>query len=188
MPKLKPGIRYAALSSRANGIPRDIRSGVKVRLPVAIPAGSHEWIETEALWDTGATNSVISSSLAIRLNLPAVSRATTYGIHGPKEVDVFLIDFLLMNAVHFPSWRVSSGDTGPTTPDVIIGMDIITRGDMTFMAGGGEYIFSFIVPSLEDPTDFNMYVTKYNDDLKWKTQNAQSQAEYRAKLKSKKPR
>jgi hypothetical protein len=186
MPKLKPGQQYAAMTNRAVGIPRDIRSRVQIRLPVLFPAESHGWIDTEALWDIGATNSVISIELAARLKLPVVSKATTIGIHGPKEVDVFMIDILLMDRVNFQSWLVSSGDTGPTSPEVIIGMDIITKGDMTFMCGPEGYVFSFIVPSLFEPTDFNTYITRFNDELKWKNQNSSAQAEYRAKLKARK--
>jgi hypothetical protein len=186
MPKLKPGVQYSAMTARADGIPPDIRSPVKVRLPLPFPADSHDWVATEALWDTGATNSVISNDFAARLKLPVVSKATTIGIHGPKEVDVFMIDILLMDRVNFQGWLVSSGDTGPTTPDMIIGMDIITKGDFTFMNGPDGYVFSFIVPSLLEPTDFRTYIQRYNDEMNWKSRNTGAQAEYRANTRARK--
>jgi len=73
-------------------------------------------------------------------------------------------------------------------PDVIIGMDIITKGDMTFICCPQGYVFSFIVPSLLDPTDFNTLIQRYNDDLSWKQKNTSAQADYRAQLKARKNR
>jgi predicted aspartyl protease len=50
-----------------------------------------------ALVDTGALESCIDSSLAMRLNLPVVDRRNISGAHGAKEVNVHLAH------IHIPS-------------------------------------------------------------------------------------
>ena len=184
MLKFDPKIQYTSFTARANGVPSDIRSAVKVRLPLAYPSPTHDWTSTEALWDTGATHSVVSTDLAGKLKLSPIGKTRTIGIHGPKIVDVFLIDILMMDRVEFLTWQVSAGDTGPTTPNLIIGMDIITKGDMCFTRGKDGYVFSFIIPSLLQPIDFTQEIGRHNDDLQWKEKNKANQAEYRQSLRN----
>lgn len=50
-----------------------------------------------ALVDTGATESCIDSSLAMSLTLPVVNRMEVSGVHGRKEVNVYLAQ------IHVPS-------------------------------------------------------------------------------------
>ena len=46
--------------------------------------------ELEALVDTGAQDSCIDRLLAVQLGLPAVDREAVCGVHGLREVDVYL--------------------------------------------------------------------------------------------------
>lgn len=187
MPKFDRRIQYTGLTTKANGIPPHIESPVKVRLPLPFPAQDHAWISTRALWDTGATHSAISTALAKKLLLPAVDRATIVGIHGPKEVDVYFVDILLMDRVQFLTWKVTAGEMLPSTPDVIIGMDVITRGDFSFCRdNAGGYVFSFIVPSLLEPRDFVADIGRFNFDAEWRSKNTTSRVEYQKKLRDRK--
>lgn len=172
MPKFRKGIVYSGMSVGFKGEPREIQSPAKIKIPDMFPGLSHDWVDVKALWDTGATNSVVFKDLALRLKLPAVGRATTVGIHGPKDVDVFTVDILLMERVLFSTWRVSAGNTGPTSPGIIIGMDIITKGDTSFMASEPGYLFSFLVPSAKQPCDFAAEVNRFNQEQLHKAEMA----------------
>src|SRR5688572_8020743 len=46
--------------------------------------------QLEALVDTGAQDSCIDRLLAAQLNLPVVDREKVCGVHGEREVDVYL--------------------------------------------------------------------------------------------------
>lgn len=66
----------------------NISSSIVTDLTVENPFnGSIE--KTQGIWDTGATNSCISESLAKKLNLTPIQRATVLGVHGSEEVNVY---------------------------------------------------------------------------------------------------
>jgi hypothetical protein len=179
MSPLNPKIQYNGFTLHASPPPRELLTPVKIRIPLIYQGVSHDWINTIALWDTGATNSVIRDELAKKLSLSTIGKAKTWGIHGPEVVDVFLLDILLMERVQFTSWRVSVGDTGPALPNkeppgVIIGMDIITQGDLTLMRSPTETLFSFIIPSIHDPKDFSGLIGAQNAAMRLKQLRAPS--------------
>jgi predicted aspartyl protease len=51
--------------------------------------------KTLAIWDTGATNSVITKSLAEKLGLKSVSKTIVRGVHGAREVNVYYVNITL---------------------------------------------------------------------------------------------
>jgi predicted aspartyl protease len=103
MTRFIPGKDYYALTYTSDGMPREIITDAKVRVPEIFSGMNHEYVATKALWDTGATHSVVSPELAQRLGLPQVGRAQTAGVHGVQTVAVFALDILLMDRVAFTS-------------------------------------------------------------------------------------
>ena len=99
----------------------------------------------KAIWDTGATNSVISKSVIETLELSPVGATQTYGVHGSKVVDVFLVGIALPNRIVVPELRVTLGELSGA--GVLIGMDIITRGDFAVTNFRNRTVFSFCMPS-----------------------------------------
>ncbi|MCH8123865.1 MAG: aspartyl protease family protein [Bacteroidetes bacterium] len=100
-----------------------------------------------ALWDTGATGSVVTASMAKELDLVPIDQMETTGVHGTKRVNVYAIDLRLPNDVTVLGMTVSEAD-GPTHDfDVIIGMDVITLGDFAVSNYQGQTVFSFRYPS-----------------------------------------
>jgi hypothetical protein len=81
--------------------------------------------EFKALWDTGASVSVISGRAAASLGLQAMGRWTVYHANGSSEGDL-------------------------TGTDVLIGMDIISKGDFAITAPFGKTLFSFQIPSTHE--------------------------------------
>lgn len=106
-----------------------------------------------ALWDTGATNSVISQSLAKKLNLMPIDRQEIAGVNGTSIVDVHIISLLLPmpdgNPIIFPNLRVNVGVLHGF--DMLIGMDVIQNGDFAISNAQAHTHFSFCVPSHEKP-------------------------------------
>lgn len=102
----------------------------------------------KALWDTGATGSVITRKVVDECGLKPISVAKVHHAQGESTTHVYLISVFLPNNVYFPTLRVTEGVL-PGDVEVLIGMDIITRGDFAISNKDGKTTFSFRMPSLE---------------------------------------
>ena len=101
-----------------------------------------------AIWDTGATHSVISPKVVMACNLKSTGRGIAHYADGSsKIVQEFLVNIGLPNEVVFSSIRVTLG--GFTGGDVLIGMDIISQGDFAVTNFNQKTVFSFRAPSRE---------------------------------------
>lgn len=105
--------------------------------------------KTLALWDTGATNSVITANTAKALNL--VSIGLTKMKHADAEVDCnsYLINMYLPNKVGIPGIRVIECQNNDSGFGAIIGMDIITSGDMSITNVNRKTVMTFRIPSIK---------------------------------------
>ena len=65
----------------------------------------------------------------------------------PRIAKTYQVDIVLPNNVVFPNVQVTMGQF--TGADILIGMDIITRGDFTVTNSGGQTKFSFRQPPQE---------------------------------------
>lgn len=106
----------------------------------------------KAIWDTGATNSVISEALFRQMGLPTLSMAPVSGVTGNSQLPVTLIDIGLLNGVRVPNVRVSVASVPGF--DVLIGMDIISIGDFAVTQANGQTMFSFMYPPGSKHIDF----------------------------------
>lgn len=108
-------------------------------------------ISTLAIWDTGATNSVITQSSALALGLIPVSKAVVNGVHGKKTVNVYYISVTLNNTKITIETQVTecSELSADQKTGFLIGMNIITLGDFAITNFDGKTTMSFRVPSLQ---------------------------------------
>lgn len=104
--------------------------------------------ELAAVWDTGATSSVISQRVVDACGLKPISRAKVRGVSGVFETSVFLVGIYLPNGVAFGEVPVTLGECGDA--DVLVGMDIISLGDFAVTNLGGHTTFTFRIPSQSD--------------------------------------
>ncbi len=74
--------------------------------------------------------------------------AKVHGVHGEAESETYLVNVGLPNNVVFFGVRVTKGLLVGGA-DVLIGMNIINRGDFAVTDYGGLTKFSFRVPSVE---------------------------------------
>ena len=103
-----------------------------------------------AIWDTGATNSVISQKVVEACQLTPVGTTTVHHSQGVEEgVPVFLINIILPNNVQFRGLPVNLGRLSGEA-EVLIGMDIINRGDFAVTNRDDRTKFSFRIPSQAD--------------------------------------
>jgi SEC-C motif/gag-polyprotein putative aspartyl protease len=115
--------------------------------PTQPPAGIN-YLKFVAIWDTGATNTVITANVVAACGLKPVGMTKVHTAGGIRDSEVYLVNVALPNGVGFAGVRVTKGDIG-TGADVLIGMDIIGTGDFAVTNAGGKTVFSFRYPSVE---------------------------------------
>ena len=109
--------------------------------------------EYEAIWDTGATNTVITAKVAKELGLKPSGVGTVQHAGGiSNNVNTYLINVILPNKIRVLAVKVTEAVL-PNNTEVLIGMDIITTGDFSITNVGGVTCFSFRIPSVKE-TDF----------------------------------
>lgn len=101
-----------------------------------------------ALWDTGATHSVISNNLVDTLRLKQEGFIPIIHANGEDIAPIYHIFLALPNGIGFPMVNVPG--TQLTGFDILIGMDIINRGDFAVSNRNGKTMFSFRFPSITD--------------------------------------
>jgi len=106
-------------------------------------------VKVKALWDTGATCSVISKIIAKSISLRKICYSEMRHANGIERVPVFVAGMKLPNQVIIPELTVLS--CNPIHEfDLIIGMDIIAKGDFAITGKNGNTKFSFRMPSIAD--------------------------------------
>lgn len=104
-------------------------------------------VDIKALWDTGASFSLINREAALKLNLRHVSKII---LSTPSDKNfssnVYLINLYLPNQTMFRDLKVAEGVLNGC--DMLIGMDVITCGDFAVSNFGGKTTFTFRMPSL----------------------------------------
>jgi hypothetical protein len=101
------------------------------------------------IWDTGATNTVISPKVVQALELSPIGMMEVYGVNSKTNVKTYMVDIILPNNVLIKNLTVSESEIAGT--DVLIGMDIIQAGDFSIANAGGKTKFTFCIPSHPNP-------------------------------------
>ena len=104
--------------------------------------------ETVALWDTGATKSVVTKATANDMGLIPIGLADVNHAGGHDIRNTYLINVFLPNHVGI------AGVMASECPDIvgafgaIVGMDIIASGDFSITNENGQGLVSFRFPSI----------------------------------------
>lgn len=99
-------------------------------------------ITEEALWDTGASTSVISKSIVKKLGLISESKGNVVGVTGAKERDFYRIKIWING--YDVKCRVPDRDNGIS----LIGMDVINKGILTTKINNQQKLeLHFEIPS-----------------------------------------
>ena len=100
-----------------------------------------------AIWDTGATGSVISEKVVKELGLQPAGFVPIYHAGGCGTFPWYKVNIMLPNNVGFYEIKVTQAKL--TSADVLIGMDIISSGDFSITNVDNKTTFSFRVPSVK---------------------------------------
>lgn len=152
LPKGKP--RFNALTIKHNGRASRIVTDVGIT-PAFDPRQvqnqklPHEIIHKQALWDTGATRSVLTQDTAKELKLTPVGLANVVHFGGIKQSNTYLVNFFFPENVLIYGVLVSESENISNDFGVIIGMDIITKGDFAVTNVNELTWMSYRIPSIQ---------------------------------------
>lgn len=107
---------------------RDIQSNLVVVGSGERISGNRTPVVVKAIWDTGAYGSVISPRVAEELGLMPVGVKPIQTANGTYEAYAYVVDVMLPNKLVIRGVEVSESDL--KVCDALIGMDIISMGDM----------------------------------------------------------
>lgn len=125
-----------------NGLTRVLKTQITILIP-----NTKTRISSNAIWDTGATASVITDKIIKQLNLTPTGMTTVSTANGVANQYTYIVDVQLPNNVTFKDVTVT-GVTGLSGDcDVLIGMDIIGVGDLSITNFNGVTCMSFRTPS-----------------------------------------
>ena len=133
------------MSSFLTTFPSIVRAVVTdMRLIICESVTATQIVRCKALWDTGAVTSVIDRSFAAKLGLSPFGTGRAYTAQGFYESSMYLVDVLLPNDIIVKGLRVGDGEFQGF--DMLIGMDVISLGDL-HLTNGGNTVFKFASPS-----------------------------------------
>jgi hypothetical protein len=147
-----PPPNFHALTIKSNGIADRLITDIHVfpgfdpkNPPKPLPSS----IATKALWDTGATKSVISTDVAMRLGLTPVGTTNVNHAGGLGTSSTYLVNFGLPQKVMVAGALVTEFPTLGGGFGAIVGMDVICLGDLSISNVSGRTCMSFRIPSCE---------------------------------------
>jgi hypothetical protein len=144
--------QFHAFTTKFNGLADRLITDVFVSEafdPTAPPAQKPPLLKTRALWDTGASRSVIAKSVVTKLGL--VSSGQTHVHHGGDAgvglSPTYVVNCVLPNTVGVSGVLVTEFNPQHGDFEVLVGMDIIREGDLAVTHVGGKSCMSFRTPS-----------------------------------------
>ncbi len=146
-----------ALTTKWPGISLVLGSEVGVSEPFVPPANvvnidiKVQIKKYKAIWDTGATHSVITEKIVKDLSLKPVGMTIVHTANGQAHQKQYIVNFYLPNQVMFGMLRVTEAPLHET--EILIGMDIISQGDFCISNFEGKTVLTFRMPSCAE-TDF----------------------------------
>lgn len=109
--------------------------------------------KTIALWDTGASGTCISQDVINELALNPSGCVDMATPSGSSKANTYILDLLLPNHVKVKDLIVIGSEIGKQRIGVLVGMDVITKGDFAVSNYEGKTSFTFRIPS-KKKTDY----------------------------------
>jgi len=136
-------VRYAG---RANVLLTEVKVASPIQSPEQLAGANFQTYR--AIWDTGASHSVITQPVIAGLGLSPTGMSQVRNAHGETTTEVFFVAIGLPNHVCVPGVRVTKGDLGAGA-EMLIGMDIIGLGDFAVTNHQNQTVMTFRMPSSE---------------------------------------
>lgn len=133
-----------AFTAKGARLRRELLSPIGVTSP---GEASPKELSFAGLWDTGATGCAITKKVADSIGAIPTGVALVGGVHGVEQVSQYIVDLHLPNNITLGEVEVTELCDSAGC-DVLVGMDVIGRGDFAVSNYGGKTYFTFRVPSL----------------------------------------
>ena len=128
--------------------PGDVSSIKILGQVISFPLLTEGWIQKErgvdVLIDTGATMSAIDSEVVKELGLLPFNDAKIKGFDGWHKSKMYVATIVL-NGVELKLRPLASG-TLPHGVGLVVGMDILSKGEFAYSWNDGHALFSLILP------------------------------------------
>lgn len=121
---------------------------------------SEKIMPVKAMWDSGASCSMVTQSMAKKLGLVSKGVKDSYCHGGFRSSNIYQVYIHLPNLIIVPIEVIESGDYPGF--GLIIGMDILNKGDFSIKNSGPRTVVSFEMPEAErvDPSHTNSATVK----------------------------
>ena len=139
---IAPGTRIDAFTANHLGRANQIITEVTIILP-----NTNIKQLVKAIWDTGATASVITEKIVNALGLKPTGMSNVITANGPTVQSTYIVDIVLPNNLQVRDVTVTGAPGFSSDCDVLIGMDIISLGDFSITNFEGNTCLSFRFPS-----------------------------------------
>jgi hypothetical protein len=98
------------------------------------------------VWDTGATQTMITPKVFNELGLVQSGRTFARGVHGEgKWVPTTVITIILEDKIRIEDVRVAVSELPDL--DMLIGIDVIRQGEFSIKKSGNKILFTFAYPT-----------------------------------------
>lgn len=116
--------------------------------------GEGSMMSVKALWDTGVTQSCISYEIVKMIEPKRISKSKIVSAEKAVIEETFSISVALSDEITFRDVAVKAMDLTEKDADMLIGMDIIARGDFEVRNLHGITQFAFRIPPKNEPINF----------------------------------
>lgn len=130
------------------------RARVLVNEVEIIVPNTTQGVKVKAIWDTGASATVITQKVVDDLGLKPTGMSHVNTANGPTVQNTYIVDVGLPNQVKAKDVTVTGAKALSGGCEVLIGMDIISLGDFSVTHGDGKTMMSFRIPSMHH-IDYN---------------------------------
>jgi len=149
MPQVRPRSFTLAYSRLSNVLITDVLISTAFDPPSEqIDSRDYNTNSYKAIWDTGATGTLITQKAVDECALNPIGVAEAQTAAGKTRTNSYLVNVWLPNKIIVPNVQVILGDLA-SNADVLIGMNIIGQGDFAVTNMEGKTVFSFRFPSVE---------------------------------------
>lgn len=142
---------FHAFTTKYGGRANVLACKIKLSFPFDLKTNKkpHQLTECNAIWDTGATSSVVTKAMAKKLNLKPTGKTEVRNTSGKEVKNTYLINIYLPNKVGLSFLRVVECKELVGGFDFLIGMDVIGIGDFAITNVNNKTTLSYRVPSIE---------------------------------------
>ena len=127
-----------------------IEPGKALESYVAV-GGEGSMMAVNVLWDTGSTESLISEKI-VKMIEPILKNKSKYVTRDVViECETYAVSLSLSDEITFRDVLMKKADLSDKNVDIIIGMDIISRGDFEIRNYNNLVEFAFRIPPRNEP-------------------------------------